>query len=679
MKKLCFFFLYIFLVSKSYGQVTYTVNKISYQAESFNTGTLVSLNTDDIFSDVIPLPFTFNFFGTNYNHIVVSSNGLIKFDTSFTNQQSPWNTFNVTIPDTGNNFLHNSILAPYTDLLSNQVVGQVFYNVVGIAPYRKMTISFLSFPMFSCTSMLYTSQIILNETTWDININMYSKPLCSTWNSGNSILGIQNEDGSVAYSPIGRNGNSQWSVFQESWRFRPSNGGPQNVSKLKGRVYFDKNNNCIFDGVDSPVYNTIIRDLNNSNIAAFTDINGEYEMSLPIGNYTFAKDFSYGFEHTCPVLNEHQISITTANQVISNIDFAGKLNMCVNIKAELDSAILLNCVNNLLSIKYINKGYNIPDSTFLRLTVLKNSLLSDFRINGNSLQSDKLNDSTYLISLLNVVPGYLIDLTFNDSISCENYPENITKNYSLFMYSNLNDCDSSDNYFTRNLQIENAFKFSNLQVKREYYNPTFKVHEFVSQNEWVTFRANILNPYSDTAKNVSIDIPIDTSKLDYFSYKIESSSHPVDVIYLDDHLVTTFKDIYLQNFNAQTNNSCFVEFKFKTRSPIALNQNFQTQAFITMANQKLRKTNTVNLITEPSSGYWFFPNPIEDKAEIYFPEVLNEALVSFYDLTGRKVYSEFLNDHKLIFLKPENMASGLYIFHIVEDNKIIYHNKVIVK
>ncbi len=671
-----------FFILKINAQVSYTVNQIPYQNSSTLTGTIIPISSDDVFSEVITLPFTFNFFGNNYNHLVVSSNGSLNFDTTFASSISPWNLPNASIPDVGNSFLHNSILAPYTDLDINTASGYLFYYETGIAPYRKIIFSFYNIPMFTCTSLLYYSQIILHETSWEIDVNIYNKPLCANWNSGNSILGIQNIDGTKAYYPANKNGNSQWSVFQNCWRFSPSNGGPLNYSTISGRVYKDINNNCVYDANDLPVTSGLIRELNNNFIVGLVDTNGMYSFSypFPIGTYTLGLDFNFGLKTVCPSNGLQQVSITSANQNITNIDFGMTEMNCVDFDIEMDTTVLLSCIKNKQTITIINTGFVEAINPFLKITTSKNSYLSDFKASlQNNLESTKLNDSVYLIKLYNISPTGGSIVSFNDSIPCVWNIENEITTYKAEVYDSIGNCDSINNTFEFYFKTENFSKINNLKVKRELYNPSFKNIDSITSNEWATFRVTIFNPYYQKAQNISIDIPFDTSKFDFFSYKILSSSHPVNDIYLGNHLVFEMKDVLLNNLHEATNNNSFVEFKIRMRSPIPLKEIIKTEAFITLSNQEMRKTDPVTLLTEPDNGYWFFPNPIEDEALIYFPEILNEALISMYDLSGKKVFSSWVNDRKFVFKKPEGMASGLYIFHLVEDNKIIYHNKVIVK
>lgn len=76
--------------------------------------------------------------------------------------------------------------------------------------------------MFSCTSMCFGNQIILFETTNEIETHIGNKPICSGWNGGQAIHGLQNATGTLATVVPGRNSATQWSTTMEGMKFSPS-------------------------------------------------------------------------------------------------------------------------------------------------------------------------------------------------------------------------------------------------------------------------------------------------------------------------------------------------------------------------------------------------------------------------------------------------------------------------
>lgn len=204
----------------------YSVSSIPYAPPyAFNTGTAIMVNIDDTWSSAITLPFNFCFFGNNYNQIVVGSNGVITFNTSNAGGYCPW-SFSATCPSSS--LPTNSIFGVYHDI-DPSVSGSLYYAILGSYPCRTFVVNFNQVAMYSssCNSQKATHQIVLYESTNVIEVYVKTKPLCTSWNSGNAVIGIQNSAGSLGYTPPGRN-TSQWTASNEAWRFTPS--GPANYA-----------------------------------------------------------------------------------------------------------------------------------------------------------------------------------------------------------------------------------------------------------------------------------------------------------------------------------------------------------------------------------------------------------------------------------------------------------------
>lgn len=177
--------------------------------------------TDDIYGPTIPLPFTFQFYGTNYDIIALSSNGYLQFRTtpSTTTSYSAW-SIGTGIP--GNTNVLNSVMGFYADLYPVVAGSSIKYTTVGVAPNRAFVVMYCNVAMFSCTSMKATFQIILHETTNEIEFQILNAPLCSSWNSGYAIQGVQNASGTAATFTPGRNYPTNWSASNDGKHYTPS-------------------------------------------------------------------------------------------------------------------------------------------------------------------------------------------------------------------------------------------------------------------------------------------------------------------------------------------------------------------------------------------------------------------------------------------------------------------------
>lgn len=178
-------------------------------------GTNVSL-TDDVVSGVLPIGFSFCFFGNTYTQFYIGSNGWISFSAG---QSASWSCANNPIPTTNGCVPKNCIMGPYADW-NPGVGGQIRYQTLGTAPCRKLVVTWLNMPMFSC-GVAGTFQIIIYESTNIIENHITLKNNCVSWNNNAAIQGIHNLAGTIAVSVPGRNATG-WSTANNSYRWTPS-------------------------------------------------------------------------------------------------------------------------------------------------------------------------------------------------------------------------------------------------------------------------------------------------------------------------------------------------------------------------------------------------------------------------------------------------------------------------
>lgn len=201
---------------------SYAVDTTTYLPYNFNFGTTIIVAQDDIWSPKVGLPFSFCYFGIKYDTCIIGANGQIGFNTALAGQGNPW-AFSGGVPGingTAGNGVLNAIMSPFHDM-NPALGGVVKYATYGLAPCRTFVVSWDSIPMFQCTNLFASQQIVLYETTYAIDIFIRDKPLCSTWNGGGAVLGIQNASGTLSFTVTGKNG-SQWTEQNKGYRFTPS-------------------------------------------------------------------------------------------------------------------------------------------------------------------------------------------------------------------------------------------------------------------------------------------------------------------------------------------------------------------------------------------------------------------------------------------------------------------------
>ncbi len=147
-----------------------------------NTGTALNMGDDE--SKLVPLPFSFEFYGTNYNQVYVNSNGSLNLSNFFAGYSSN------CIPTT----VTSDIIAVHWTDLNPSVSGDVYYETRGTSPNRTFIVEWFNVPHYYNTGGDITFEIILHEGSNKIIFQyldvVFGHPIFD--NGGVAVAGIQN-------------------------------------------------------------------------------------------------------------------------------------------------------------------------------------------------------------------------------------------------------------------------------------------------------------------------------------------------------------------------------------------------------------------------------------------------------------------------------------------------------
>lgn len=667
----------------SQGQVTYSISTIPYAPDPYNVGTNVGITQDDYFSGVIPIGFTFNFFGNNYNSMVISSNGSVTFNTSNANSACMWATNGITLPDATESYLFNSILSPFQDIdpsVTTSGSNNIRVAVKGVAPYRRCVISYDSISLFSCNTIKFSNQIILYETTHIIDINIQNKPICTNWNGGVAFLGVQNDGGTVAYLPTGYNG-TQWTASQESWRFTPSNAGPSNPNtcKVKGSIFFDANGNCINDVGEWPNINRFVLTAS-GNYYAYTDVNGNYEMAVPPGTHNIIHS-PYGQVNVlCPVSNSYTVNLLTAGDSVTNIDFGDSTMLAADLAVSIGTPSLRWCDSNYMTIMLVNWGA-LPEYNALAILTVPDSVnASNF-----SLAPSSQVGNIYTFQIDTLLPGQVKFLTFTSFVWCDTNLIGSTKCFPVSITGTATEFDISNNNSSNCYVVVSSYDPNNLEASVEHIaNGPFVESGSVIPNEWITYKVNFQNTGTAMALNIRVEDMIDSTTLDMSTAKFVGASHACTML-KDNHLLKFYLngiDLMDSNTNEELSHG-WIMFKIKSKFTLSNGDQVLNTAGIYFDNNPVVITNTnvlqygtpEGLATVSSKeSIKIYPNPMDQQATLVLPKQVSNATLRMYNRLGACVYQQLVNGQQ-IYLQRQQLADGLYMVE-VNDGATIYHGKI---
>ena len=400
---------------------------------AFNAGTPLNAEGDDKFFGRIPIPFNFCFFGINYKEAIIGSNGVVTFDISqFGNINYP----NVENANPSETLPKSSIFGVYSDLVFSKADdSEIYYSVIGTAPFRKLVINFYKARIVGC-NQTSTSQIVLSEGTNSVEIFVEDKPIpCPQAKFKNSLLGIINGDHTIGNSPPGRN-SGVWQAKNEAWKFTPS--GAAIIPQIN---WFDANNVNIGTGlkvnvcpekseiytvkVTYPICGDLQLILEDTSTVSFTT---DYPL---VKNYT---KFLCGVAPFNINLDDYLGNLTTQNPNNLIFSFYTTSN---NAQNGIDPQTKTTVLNN--NTTFYVRVQNPADSTCFRIATLNFNLITKSLRTSTVTICDEENDNAENNFLMSTLTPKLFNLPINGSIHYFLSLQDATNNVNEVLNANLVD------------------------------------------------------------------------------------------------------------------------------------------------------------------------------------------------------------------------------------------------
>lgn len=152
-------------------------------------GTIIGTGDDEYFT--VPLDFTFNYYGFDYDTVYVGTNGIIGFGSHLGISSG----FNSTIPTSGT---PNNYCGIFLDDLNVTSGGIMYRKTIGTTPNRTFVIEWNNIFRYSIYDDPITFEILLYEGSGDIIYQYLDATISSSssyTNGKSATTGIENDDG----------------------------------------------------------------------------------------------------------------------------------------------------------------------------------------------------------------------------------------------------------------------------------------------------------------------------------------------------------------------------------------------------------------------------------------------------------------------------------------------------
>jgi hypothetical protein len=665
----------LFLAGFGFAQIPYGTYEVAFNPLVSEVGTEVDLN-DDQYSAKIAIGFPFRFFGTEYDSLQISSNGYITFRNVAAMSFSSFSVAN-SIPFSGTgpqgNAAVNSVFLTWCDL-NPGIGGSVSYYSVNEAPNRIFVINYNNVPLFGCSTVLYTGQLQLHETSNNIEMHITNKLFCNSAGGLGSyaIEGIQNATGTEGYAVPGRNNSGVWQTQNDAWRFDPDTiSAPSCI--MSGRVFADFNGNCMVDGQDYAIPGqTIIRD--NGMVYTQTQANGIYSLEADTGSYTIGMNgLSANLPFAtivCPDNALHSVTYTEAGSSDYMLDFyVHPDSACSDLHVNVSPVgPLRRCAGNdnhqIISITnhglYPVNGYSItltiPDSVYLYSTVPA----FDSQ-NGNVYTWNFSDDLVY---------GEYNTIHLYDSLSCF-ATDGLSKCFQV-VAEGFEDCSSANNQAQICQIVNGSYDPNHIQVLQDEH-PNQYVYEWeIEENRlWYTYRIQFQNTGTAPAQTVVVSNPI-PSFFEASSVQLLSSSHNAILVNAGNGLIRFIHNqINLPDSSENFAGSIgTIVYRIRANQELMPGQFIANQASIVFDVNPAIQTNEALVgipmptgISESSkSDYLFYPNPASNQIVINSEQV---RMVSIYNLQGQLVLQQEVGANSNT-VSINQLKSGFYGIQLID-------------
>lgn len=203
----------------------------------------------------------------------------------------------------------------------------------------------------------------------------------------------------------------------EAYLIKLDSTGALYSNAINGKVFFDENADCNFNGIDEGMQHRIVKAVGNQTFYGSTDGDGNYSIEVPAGSYVVSASSPVPFSTFCE--NDIPVTLTNPTQT-AMVNFADSVKHCSVLQVDMYSWTMRRCQQN----KYMGKVCNIGVATD-EDAVLQVELDPWLEFVSADLLLISQSGQLLYFSLGNLAPGECIDFKIFFFLKCD-VPQDLT-------------------------------------------------------------------------------------------------------------------------------------------------------------------------------------------------------------------------------------------------------------
>lgn len=442
--------------------------------------------------------------------------------------------------------------------------------------------------------------------------------------------------------------------------------------KIEGKVFIDKNDNCLKDTDEDYVKNIKIN-LKSDDIDATksSDYNGKFRFNVYDGKYQLTPKINELAYQLCKPV--YDIEVLQKDDSIK-LDIPLKVvKSCAGLNISLSTQVLRRCFDNIYYGTLCNDGSK--DATN---TTIKVKLDTFFEFKSASLPILQQVGKTLILDAGTIKAGDCINFSIKYKLTC---------NAALGQVHCIEAIAFSPDECSEDPRRGQSYY--ECQPNVGAYDPNDKASfvtgkqntKQVKAGQKLEYLIRFQNTGTDTAFNIIVQDVI-SSNLDISTVEIGATSHPCELEVRNQILYFNFNNIMLPDSNKNEMLSHgFVKFSIKPKSNVTTKDLISNKAAIyfdfndpvitneVLLNEKTIKTHDVKTSSE-QLAFSLFPNPTNSQLNLYLTENENNtSKITIYSIEG-KIIQQLEFNGNLFNIDVASLNSGMYILQIKNGNKL---------